>query len=225
MRDQPNDSNNARVCAGVMNSAPYFSGKPPCDSTLIEPARLTSACSITILTPGCARSVVLKTVAHSCALLIEYFSVTNIVASGLPSSGSMSAISCPVLNVAAVALSVDKVIGIGQNRPFVNLIPSQTPCQSACVMNPSRGVKPPMPSMMMSPRPRELTVTLGSDWARARSRASSAPCNNSGLSSEPPCGRTSPLTADLRPDGAAAGGACAPRSGGRRRRCGTRLRD
>ena len=64
-----------------MNSAPYFSGKPPVDSTLIGPARLTSPCSITSLTPGCARSVVRNTVAHSCALSIAYFSVTVIVAS------------------------------------------------------------------------------------------------------------------------------------------------
>ena len=40
-RDQPRRSNSARVSAGVMNSAPYFASKPPSDSTLTGPARLT----------------------------------------------------------------------------------------------------------------------------------------------------------------------------------------
>ena len=34
IRDQPSDVNSARVSAGVMNSAPYLSAKPPVDSTL-----------------------------------------------------------------------------------------------------------------------------------------------------------------------------------------------
>ena len=96
--DQPSAVEQRRGSrAGVMNSAPYLAGKPPVDSTLIGPARLTSPWSITIFTPGCSRSVVRKTVAHSCALSIAYFSVTFIVARISPLSGSTSAISLPVL--------------------------------------------------------------------------------------------------------------------------------
>jgi len=51
---------------------------------------------------------------------------------------------------------------MGQNRPFAIFMPSHTPCQSVWVMKPSSGVKPPIPSMMMSPFSRELTRTLGS---------------------------------------------------------------
>ena len=58
--------------------------------------------------------------------------------------------------------SVESVIGIGQNRPLVVLMPSHTPCQSALVMKPSSGVKPPMPSMMTSPVSRELMRIFGS---------------------------------------------------------------
>jgi hypothetical protein len=77
--------------------------------------------------------------------------------------------SPPVLIASAVALSVDSVMGIGQNRPLAIFMPSQTPCQSVWVMKPSSGVKPPMPSMMMSPFSRELTLIFGSVWARASS--------------------------------------------------------
>ena len=104
-------------------------------------------------------SVVRKMVAHSCALLILYFSVTFMVARISPLSGSTRAISLPVWKVAAVASSVDSVTGIGQKRLFAILIPSQTPSQSAWVMNPSRGVNPPMPSMMRSPFSREEMAT------------------------------------------------------------------
>ena len=61
----------------------------------------------------------------------------------------------------------DSVIGIGQNRPPAVRMPSHTPRQSACDMKPSSGVKPPMPSIRMSPRSRELTRTGGKAAARA----------------------------------------------------------
>ena len=99
----------------------------------------------------------------------------------------------------AVGASVDSVIGIGQNRPLAMRMPSQTPCQSACDMKPSSGVKPPMPSMMMSPRSRELTRTRGMAAARARSRSSSTPSSSRGLSSAAPCGRTRLFIGALRP--------------------------
>src|SRR3989344_1774944 len=189
--DQPFFLNISRVWAGVRNSSPYFSGKPPCERTFTGPARLTSPCSITILTPGCSKSVVLYTIMHSCALSMVYFSVTFIVAMISPDSLSTSATSEPVLMPSAVALSAERVIGIGQNRPLAIFIPSQTPCQSALVIKPSRGVKPPMPSMMRSPVSREAIRTLGSDCARCFSSVSAAPCSRRVFSSPPPCGLTS----------------------------------
>ncbi len=54
------------------------------------------------------------------------------------------------------AASVDSVIGIGQNRPSAVRMSSQTPFQSARVMKPSSGVKPPMPSMIRSPFSRDV---------------------------------------------------------------------
>ena len=101
-----------------MNSAPYFSLKPPSESTLTGPARLTSPCAMTIFTPGCSASVVRNTDMHSCALSIAYFSVTFMVARISSESGSTSASSLPVLMPAAAALSAESVIGIGQNRPL-----------------------------------------------------------------------------------------------------------
>jgi hypothetical protein len=62
-------------------------------------------------------------------------------------------------------------------------------------MKPSSGVKPPMPSMTMSPRSRELTRRLGIVAARARSAAASAPPSSNGRRSPPPCGRTNGFTA------------------------------
>ena len=59
-------------------------------------------------------------------------------------------------------------------------------------MKPASGVKPPMPSMIRSPFSRELTRSLGSDAARARSAASASPASIRGLSDPPPCGLTSP---------------------------------
>jgi hypothetical protein len=47
-------------------------------------------------------------------------------------------------------------------------------------MKPSSGVKPPWPIMTMSPFSRELTVTLGSDAARASSALSASPSSNKG---------------------------------------------
>ena len=116
-RDQPRRSNSARVSAGVMKSLPYFALKPPSESTFTGPARFTSPCCMTSFTPGCSSSVVLNTDMHSCALSMRYFSVTRIVASTSSPSGSMSAISAPVLMPSATTSSVESVIGIGQNRP------------------------------------------------------------------------------------------------------------
>ncbi len=164
-----------------MNSAPYFSVKPPVDSTLTGPARFTSPCSITILTPGCAGSVVRNTVAHSCALSIAYFSVTVMVASTSPVVGvDERDVAAGLDRGRPRPSSADSVIGIGQNRPLAVLMPSHTPCQSACVMKPSSGVKPPMPSMMMSPFSRELTGSVGSVAARRFPSASASPCSSRG---------------------------------------------
>ena len=66
-------------------------------------------------------------------------------------------------------------MGIGQNRPVVIFIPSQTPCQSAWVMNPSSGVKPPIPNITRSPASRDEIATLGSDSARDFSFLRAAP--------------------------------------------------
>ncbi len=107
-----------------------------------------------------------NTVAHSCALSIVYFSVICIDARIDPSSGSASATYWPVESVAAVAASVDSVMGIGQKRPLAVRMPSHTPCQSARDMNPSSGVKPPMPNIIRSPFSRELTRTLARPAAR-----------------------------------------------------------
>ena len=191
-RDQPRRSNSARVSAGVMNSAPYFALKPPSESTCTGPARLTSPCCSTIFTPGCPASTVRNTDLHSCALSIAYFSVTRMVASTAPSSGSASAMSAPARIEPAVAASTDRVIGIGQNKPLAVRQSSHTPCQSARVMNPSSGVKPPMPSMMRSPFSRELTRSAGSERERARSAASASPAGIRGLSEPPPWGGTRP---------------------------------
>ena len=69
----------------------------------------------------------------------------------------------------AAAADVDSVIGMGQNKPFARRMSRQTPCQSAADMNPVSGVKPPMPSMIRSPRSRDETVIAGSFEARRRS--------------------------------------------------------
>ena len=79
---------------------------------------------------------------------------------------------------------------IGQNKPLVIFMPSQTPAQSALVMKPVSGVKPPMPIIMMSPASREDTLILGSVAARAFSASSAEPSRSSGFNSPPPCGAT-----------------------------------
>jgi hypothetical protein len=113
--------------------------------------------------------------------------------------GAMTAISLsqvvplPVAIALAAEASTDSVIGIGQNRPFAIFMPSHTPSQSARVMNPSRGVNPPMPSMMMSPFSRELTRTGYSSAARFLSAASAGPSSSSGRRSPPPWGLTSAM--------------------------------
>ena len=57
---------------------------------------------------------------------------------------------------------VETVIGMGQKVPSAMVNLSQTPCQSALVMKPSSGVKPPMPIMIRSPTSREEMRT----WVR-----------------------------------------------------------
>jgi hypothetical protein len=195
--DQPSASNRARVSAGVMNSAPYFSAKPPVDSTRTGPARFTSPCSITIFTPGCSASFVRNTVAHSCALSIVYFSTTVIVARHSPVSGSTSAMSCPGEIVAANCASADSVIGIGQKRPFAVRMPSQTLRQSACDMKPTSGVNPPMPSMITSPFSRELMRNFGRLAARSSSADRASPSSSRGRKLPPPWGGTSAMLVDL----------------------------
>jgi hypothetical protein len=102
----------------------------------------------------------------------------------------MSAISAPSAIDPAVAASVESVIGIGQKRPDAVRIPSQTPFQSACVMKPSSGVKPPSPSITRSPFSREPTVSFGSFAARVRSRERSGSSRSRGLRPWPPWGGT-----------------------------------
>ncbi len=100
-----------------MKSAPYFALNPPSDRTLSGPARLTSGCCITMLTPGCSASAVWNTDEHSDALSMPYFSVTLMVARGSPVSGSASAMLSRTRIDFAVAASTDSVIGIGQKMP------------------------------------------------------------------------------------------------------------
>src|SRR4030066_49300 len=96
---------------------------------------------------------------HSWALSMVYLSVTFMVPMTAPVSPSTRAMSAPSLMDSS---SVDRVMGIGQNRPLAVFMPSHTPCQSALVMNPVSGVKPPMPSMMTSPTSRDDSLILGS---------------------------------------------------------------
>src|SRR3569833_1134150 len=188
---QPFSSNSLRVSAGVMYTSAKSVGKRPCDKTFTGPARFTSPCSITIFTPGCSGSVVLNTIAHSCALSMPYFSVIFMVAMISLDSRSTNATSSPVLMPSAVCESVERVMGMGQNRPLAIFMPSHTPCQSAWVMKPSSGVQPPLPSMMRSPVSREEIITLGRVSARRRSAARASPSNNSGFSVSAPWGWTS----------------------------------
>ena len=155
-----------------------------------RPARFTSPCSITIFTPGCPTSVVRKTERHSWALSMVYFSETSRIAIGAGSPGPASATSSPVPIPPAVPASTDNVIGMGQNRPSAVRIPSHTPRQSASSMNPASGVKPPMPSITMSPASREETCTTGNRPARSRTAARASPSSISGRRDAAPCGRT-----------------------------------
>ncbi len=189
--DQPSCSNLARVSAGVMNWSPYTSLKSPVESTFTVAGQVDWPCSITILTPGCSRSVVLYTSMHSWALSMAYFSVTFMVAMISPLAPSTRATSWPVLMPSAVTWSVERVMGMGQNRPLAIFMPSHTPCQSAWVMKPVSGVKPPMPIMMTSPVSREDIFTLGRLSACFFSAASASPVSSRGLSSPPPWGLTS----------------------------------
>jgi hypothetical protein len=65
------------------------------------------------------------------ALSMRYFSVTVMVARGCPVSGSMSTTSLPSSMPSAVALSTDKVMGMGQNKPSLMRMSSHTPRQSS----------------------------------------------------------------------------------------------
>ena len=187
---QPFASNLARVSAGVRNRSPNSSGKLPAESTVRRPARFTSPCSITILTPGCSGSVVRKTERHSRALSMVYFSATSRIAIGAESPGPTSAISRPAAIPPAVAASTDMVIGMGQNRPSAVRISSHTPRQSASPMNPASGVNPPIPSITISPASRDDTRTAGREAARSRATARASPSGIRGCSDVPPCGRT-----------------------------------
>src|SRR2546425_4850863 len=189
-RDQPRRWNSARVSAGVMKSAPYSALKPPSESTFTGPARLTSGCSITMRTPGCSASAVRNTDLHSCSLSMVYFSLTRMVARGSSVSGSVSAILSEMRIDSAVGASTDSVIGIGQKSPAAVRQSLHTPSQSARLMKPSSGVKPPIPSMTRSPFSRELTRTVRGVRARAHSAASASPESIRGLRKPPPCGGT-----------------------------------
>ena len=118
-----------------------------------------------------------------------YFSLTTMEPMMSPLS-STSATSAPSARPSAVAWSVDRVIGIGQNTPLASAMLSHTPCQSAWPMNPSSGVKPPMPSMIRSPRSRELRVIFGNASAAASALSRSAPSSNRMFSVSLPWGFT-----------------------------------
>ncbi len=154
---------------------------------------------MTICTPGCSHSSVRKMLRHSKDLSMEYFSVTVMVAIISPLETSASAMSAPSLNPSAQRWEVDSVIGIGQKRPFSSRMSVHTLRQSPDVMKPASGVKPTMPSMIRSPRSRELTVIRGSDWARRCSSCNLLPCSNRGSSSAPPWGRGKALCVSVTP--------------------------
>ena len=67
---------------------------------------------------------------------------------------------------------------------------SQTPCQSALFINPSKGVKPPIPIINKSPASREVICTCGNVAARVISFVNACPSNNKGFNSPPPKGLT-----------------------------------
>ncbi len=88
---------------------------------------------------------------------MSYFSVTFMVAMISLVSGSNRAISSPILIAAASSLEAERVTGIGQKVPSAVRKFSQTPFQSALVMKPVSGLKPPMPIMIRSPFSRAET--------------------------------------------------------------------
>ena len=144
-------------------------------------------------TPGCSSSVVPKTVWHSCALSMRYFSLK--VKIPMISPWYSSAMSSPGFSVSAVAVSVDRVIGMGQNTPalspVVKCILSHTLCQSAWFIKPSSGVKPPIPSIIKSPASRELIWIFGRFLAFCWAAVSASPLSNFSFNVSLPCGGTS----------------------------------
>ena len=170
-----------------MKSAPYFALKPPSESTLTGPARLTSPCVHDHLDARMLDVGGRNTDMHSCSLSIAYFSVTFMVARISPD------VRIDERDLAADLDAIGRPCVGGErdrNRPEQRrspcCMPSQTPSQSAWVMKPSSGVKPPMPSMMRSPFSREDTRSCGSARARANSAFSAAPSSSKGLSEPPP---------------------------------------
>ena len=145
-----------------------------------RPARFTSPCSITILTPGWSRSVVRKTERHSWALSMAYFSEIARIAIGAGSSGPTSATSPPSPSPPAVAASTDRVIGIGQNRPSTVRISSQTPRPVRLAHEAGERSEPAMPSITTSPASREDIRTEGRRAARSHAAARASPSGHQG---------------------------------------------
>src|SRR5690606_31509048 len=132
-------------------------------------------------------------------LSMQYFSSSTMAPISSPVSPSTKAISPPIFRPSAVQGSVERVIGIGQNRPWVRRMSSHTPRQSAPPMKPRSGVKPPMPSMIRSPTSRELSRTWGRAAARSRTAASTSPSSSRGCSASAPWGFTNAVIAYSRP--------------------------
>jgi hypothetical protein len=116
---------------------------------------------------------------------MRYDSVTCITASTESSSGSTRATSPSSFE------GEESVIGMGQKTPAAVRISSHTPFQSAWVMKPASGVKPPMPSITRSPFSRDVTRRRGKDSARLRSAAMFGSSISSGRRPAPPWGGTS----------------------------------
>ena len=210
---QPSEVNSARVSAGVMNSAPYCSANPPVDSTLIGPGEVHVALLRAPSSRPGARGRSCGTSSRTrapCRSRTSPSPASSPAAARRRDRRARSRARCG--SSRRTPAPADSVIGIGQNSPLAVFMPSQTPCQSACVMKPSSGVKPPMPSMTMSPFSRELTVSRGSVAARRRSASSAAPARRSGRRSRPPCGSTRAMAAfsSQAASGAGAGAAAGP---------------
>ena len=124
---------------------------------------------------------------HSWSLSIVYFSVTVIVARISPDFPLIIAISSPALTSSS---SVDNVTGIGQNKPLAIVMLSQTPFQSASPIKPSKGLKPPMPSITTSPSSLEEQVIFAKDSALDNSADNASPDNANALIVSLPCGGT-----------------------------------